>query len=73
MMGMEEAGFIVSTGSSCKSRSREPAPSLLSMGFTEEEALRAIRISTGWFTTQEEVDELCIQIQKVLKALLDDL
>ncbi|EQA62664.1 cysteine desulfurase family protein [Leptospira alexanderi] len=73
MMGMEEAGFVVSTGSSCKSRSREPAPSLLSMGFSKEEALRAIRISTGWFTTQEEVDELCVHIQKVLKALLDDL
>ncbi|WP_078129326.1 cysteine desulfurase family protein [Leptospira alexanderi] len=73
MMGMEEAGFVVSTGSSCKSRSREPASSLLSMGYSKEEALRAIRISTGWFTTQEEVDELCVHIQKVLKALLDDL
>ncbi|EMF44498.1 hypothetical protein LEP1GSC067_3674 [Leptospira interrogans serovar Lora str. TE 1992] len=66
---MEEAGFVISTGSSCKSRSREPAPSLLSMGFSEEEALRAIRISTGWFTTQEEVNELCIQIQSILQAL----
>ncbi|AXR65315.1 cysteine desulfurase family protein [Leptospira mayottensis] len=73
MMGMEEAGFVVSTGSSCKSRSREPAPSLLSMGYSEEEALRAIRISTGWFTTEEEVEELCVQIRKVLRALTDDL
>ncbi|RHX79963.1 cysteine desulfurase family protein [Leptospira yasudae] len=73
MMGMEESGFVVSTGSSCKSRSREPAPSLLSMGYSEEEALRAIRISTGWFTTEEEVEELCIQIRKVLRALTDDL
>ncbi|EMY79138.1 aminotransferase, class V [Leptospira weilii serovar Ranarum str. ICFT] len=71
MMGMEEAGFVVSTGSSCKSRSREPAPSLLSMGFSEEEALRAIRISTGWFTTSEEVDELCEKIREVLKSLGD--
>ncbi|TGL76222.1 cysteine desulfurase family protein [Leptospira yasudae] len=73
MMGMEESGFVVSTGSSCKSRSREPAPSLLSMGYSEEEALRAIRISTGWFTTEEEVEELCVQIRKVLRALTDDL
>ncbi|MBM9501545.1 aminotransferase class V-fold PLP-dependent enzyme [Leptospira sp. 201903071] len=69
MMGLEESGFVVSTGSSCKSRSREPAVSLLSMGFSEEEALRAIRISTGWFTTEEEVDKLCIRIRDVLKAL----
>lgn len=69
MMGMEDAGFVISTGSSCKSRSREPAPSLLFMGFTEEEALRAIRISTGWFTTVEDVEELCKKISEVLKAL----
>ncbi|EMO20402.1 aminotransferase, class V [Leptospira santarosai str. HAI134] len=69
MMGMEDAGFVISTGSSCKSRSREPAPSLLSMGFTEEKALRAIRISTGWFTTVEDVEELCKKISEVLKAL----
>ncbi|AYV54466.1 aminotransferase class V-fold PLP-dependent enzyme [Leptospira kmetyi] len=73
MMGMEESGFVVSTGSSCKSRSREPAPSLLSMGYSQEEALRAIRISTGWFTTEEDVEELCVHIQKVLRALTDDL
>ncbi|MCH1910968.1 aminotransferase class V-fold PLP-dependent enzyme [Leptospira noguchii] len=69
MMGLEEAGFVVSTGSSCKSRSREPATSLLSMGFSKEEALRAIRISTGWFTTQEEVEDLCKKVIEVLKAL----
>ncbi|RHX89572.1 cysteine desulfurase family protein [Leptospira stimsonii] len=73
MMGMEESGFVVSTGSSCKSRSRDPASSLLSMGFQEEEALRAIRISTGWFTTEEEVDALCIRIREVLQALTNGL
>ncbi|EMM73224.1 hypothetical protein LEP1GSC038_1381 [Leptospira weilii str. 2006001855] len=72
MMGMEEAGFVVSTGSSCKSRSREPTSSLLSMGYSKEEALRAIRISTGWFTTEEEVKELCVQIRNVLRALKND-
>ncbi|EMF81318.1 aminotransferase, class V [Leptospira weilii serovar Topaz str. LT2116] len=72
MMGMEESGFVLSTGSSCKSRSREPASSLLSMGYSKEEALRAIRISTGWFTTEEEVEELCVQIRNVLRALTDD-
>ncbi|TGK38657.1 aminotransferase class V-fold PLP-dependent enzyme [Leptospira gomenensis] len=71
MMGMEEAGFVVSTGSSCKSRSREPAASLLSMGYSQEEALRAIRISTGWFTTEEEVEELCEKISEVIRALSD--
>ncbi|TGK17519.1 aminotransferase class V-fold PLP-dependent enzyme [Leptospira fluminis] len=69
MMGMEEKGFALSTGSSCKSRSREPAPSLLSMGFSKEEALRAVRISTGTFTTEEEVEELLATIRIVLDSI----
>lgn len=58
LLGMEEKGILVSTGSSCKSRAREASKSLLYMGYTEEEALRCIRISTGYFTTKEEVDAL---------------
>lgn len=70
MMGMEEKGFALSTGSSCKSRSREPAPSLLSMGYTKEEALRAIRISTGTFTSTEEVDALLLAIREVISSVI---
>ncbi|PJZ68284.1 cysteine desulfurase [Leptospira perolatii] len=69
MVGMEERGFALSTGSSCKSRSREPAKSLLAMGYTQEEALRAIRISTGMFTTPNEVEDLISAISEVLRLL----
>lgn len=69
MMGMEEKGFALSTGSSCKSRSREPAPSLLAMGYTKEEALRAIRISTGTFTTEEEVEELLVALKEIVSSI----
>ena len=66
LMGLEEKGIIVSTGSSCKSRAREASPSLLSMGYTKEEALRAIRISTGYFTTEEDVEILNLELNKLL-------
>ncbi|TGK00588.1 aminotransferase class V-fold PLP-dependent enzyme [Leptospira semungkisensis] len=69
MMGMEERGFALSTGSSCKSRSREAAPSLLAMGYSQEEALRAIRISTGLFTTTEEVDSLISALTEVIRSI----
>jgi cysteine desulfurase len=69
MMGMEEKSILVSTGSSCKSRAREPAVSLLSMGYSEEKALRAIRISYGCLTTNEEVDYLLESFEQVLKSL----
>ncbi len=70
MMGMEERGFALSTGSSCKSRAREAAPSLLAMGYSKEEALRAIRISTGLFTTQEEVDFLNQSVKEIVNSIL---
>lgn len=69
LMGLEEKGIIISTGSSCKSRAREASPSLLNMGYTKEEALRAIRISTGYFTTEEEVLDLNKNINNLVKIL----
>jgi cysteine desulfurase len=66
LMGLEEKGIIVSTGSSCKSRARDASPSLLSMGYSKEEALRAIRISTGIFTTEEEIEILNLELNKLL-------
>lgn len=69
MLGMEEANIVVSTGSSCKSRTREPSFSLLRMGYTKEEALRAIRISTGYFTTQDEVDRLLDTMGVIIQKL----
>ncbi len=69
MMGMEEANIVVSTGSSCKSRTREPSFSLLRMGYSKEEALRAIRISTGYFTTNEEVERLIESMSGIIKKL----
>ncbi|TGN10022.1 cysteine desulfurase family protein [Leptospira ilyithenensis] len=58
LLGMEEKNTIISTGSSCKSRAREASSSLIAMGYSKEEALRCIRISTGIHTTQDEIDFL---------------
>ncbi|MDZ4727448.1 MAG: aminotransferase class V-fold PLP-dependent enzyme [Leptospira sp.] len=66
LLGLEEAGVIVSTGSSCKSRAREASSSLLSMGYTKEEALRCIRISTGIFTTEDEIHIFCEKARELL-------
>lgn len=69
LLGLEEKGIIVSTGSSCKSRAREASKSLLQMGYSEEEALRAIRISTGSFTTLEDLNLLIDQINILIQKL----
>lgn len=69
MMGMEEANIVISTGSSCKSRTRDPSFSLLRMGYSKEEALRAIRISSGYYTEQEDVNQLIQNISQIISKL----
>lgn len=71
MMGMEERGIQISTGSSCKSRAREASPALLHMGYSEERALSAIRISWGLFTRPAEVDNLKKNIEELIRDLSD--
>lgn len=57
----------ISAGSACHAGIRKPSHVLLSMGLLEEEALGAIRISTGKFTTIDEVMEALEIIKQELK------
>jgi cysteine desulfurase len=45
---MHKRGFAISAGSACASGSPLPAPGLLSLGLTADEALRMIRVSFGF-------------------------
>ena len=56
LMGLDMAGFGVSSGSACSSGSLEPSPALLAMGIAPERARSAIRVSLGWPTTEAEVE-----------------
>jgi cysteine desulfurase len=55
-IALDLAGFAISTGSACASGAVEPSHVLLGMGFDEETARRAARVSLGWSTTEDEVD-----------------
>jgi cysteine desulfurase len=47
--------FAFSTGSACTSALPKPSHVLMAMGFTEDQAYSAIRISTGRFTEEKDV------------------
>jgi cysteine desulfurase len=49
--------IAASTGSACHAGSTKPSAVLLAMGLSNEEALGALRLSLGRWTTIEEVDE----------------
>lgn len=49
--------IAASTGSACHAGSTEPSAVLLGMGISREQALGAVRLSLGRWTTKEEIDK----------------
>ena len=66
LMGLDRAGIAVHSGSSCSSESLEPSPVLEAMGVDAE---RSLRISTGWSTTDADIDRLLAELPTVLEQL----
>jgi cysteine desulfurase len=57
VMALDLAGLACSTGSACDSGSTEVSHVLRAMGYPDEEAKGALRLSLGRETTAEEVEE----------------
>lgn len=57
--------IAVSNGSACNSKSHQPSHVLTAMGLDEQTALASIRVSMGYFTTQEDVDILINQCKAI--------
>ncbi len=58
VIALDLAGCAVSSGAACSSGKVERSHVLTSMGLPESKVKTAIRISLGWGTTQEDVDQL---------------
>lgn len=56
LMALDLAGIAVSSGSACSSGSFKPSHVLKAMGMDDENASNALRISSGWATTQSDFD-----------------
>jgi cysteine desulfurase len=64
-------GIAASTGSACTTGSAEPSHVLTAMGYTDVEALGALRLSLGRATTDAEIDEACRVVPRVIAAVRD--
>jgi cysteine desulfurase len=62
---LDKAGFAVSTGSACTTGKEEPSHVLAAMNFKIAEAIRAVRFSGGWETTENDWHALAKAIAKV--------
>lgn len=59
-------GICVSAGSACHSGSHLPSPTLLAMGFSEEESSEGLRITLGETTTREEILQFLSALEKAI-------
>jgi len=66
---LDKLGFAVSTGSACASGKEKPSHVLTAMGYSAEEAGRALRFSAGWDTTAEDWDALLTALGKAVAEL----
>ncbi|WP_119301980.1 cysteine desulfurase family protein [Dongia deserti] len=62
VMALDLAGFAVSAGSACSSGKVRPSHVALAMGYGEEVARSAIRISLGWWNSESEIDLLATRL-----------
>jgi cysteine desulfurase len=66
LLGLDQAGIAAHSGSACSSESLEPSPVLEAMGV---DAHRSLRISTGWSTTDADIDALADALPSVIERL----
>jgi cysteine desulfurase len=66
LLGLDRAGVAAHSGSACASESLEPSPVLAAMGV---DALRSLRVSTGWSSTDADIDALLQALPQVLTDL----
>lgn len=59
-------GICVSAGAACHSGSHLPSPTLLAMGFSEEEAAEGLRVTMGEATTREEILYFLSLLERVM-------
>ncbi len=64
------AGIAISAGAACNSGKLSPSKVLLEMGYSDREALGAIRLTLGRDTTEADVDWVTMVIQQILIRLL---
>jgi cysteine desulfurase len=66
LLGLDQRGVAVHSGSSCSSEAFDPSPVLAAMG---ADAQRSLRLSVGWSTREDEVEQALGALDEVLEGL----
>ena len=65
LLTLDLAGIAASSGSACASGSLDPSHVLLAMGMSMDEAQGSLRLTTGYATTDDEIDIAIAVLRKV--------
>ncbi|NMC06667.1 MAG: cysteine desulfurase [Candidatus Lokiarchaeota archaeon] len=71
LISFKALGIAVSTGSACSSKTLEPSHTLISTGLLHEEAHGSLEITTGRWTTREDIDKFLEVLPGIVKRLRD--
>jgi cysteine desulfurase len=66
LLGLDRRGIAAHSGSACSTEALEPSPVLAAMGV---DALRSLRVSVGWSSTEVDVDALLAALPEVIADL----
>ncbi|MEW5756051.1 MAG: cysteine desulfurase family protein [Pseudomonadota bacterium] len=69
MMNLDAAGFALSSGSACESGSGKPSHVLRAMGFADDSAQGAIRVSFGKDNSEQDVDDFLTALGAQIDSL----
>ncbi len=66
LLGLDQVGIAVHSGSACASESLAPSPVLEAMG---ADADRSLRVSVGWSSTDEDIEAFLVALPRVIRRL----
>ena len=66
---LDSLGVCASSGSACTSGSLDPSHVLLAIGLPHEKAHGSLRLSLGYFTTEEQVDFVIDKLPPIVERL----
>ncbi len=66
---LDRDGIAVSAGSACSAGRLTPSRTLLAMGYSEREAMGALRVSLGWQNTEMEVEAIIKAVRQRVREL----
>ncbi len=66
LLALDQRGIAIHSGSACSSESLEPSPVLEAMGANADHALR---VSTGWNTTADDIDRLVAELPGIIDRM----